>query len=280
VTKEYRDAQAKQQRGPVIPASDITSAVTDLGVSASDTLFVHAGMQGALRVEGATPAEKMDTVLAGFEACVPNGVLALPTFTYSFCRGESFDIDHSPSTVGGLTEHFRHKPDVRRTPEPIFSTAIRGEAPRAWEERLFAVGDKDCFGEDSVFAYLHAVDSKLLFFGVGFEYCTFIHRVEQYLGLPYRYMKDFSGDVVVQGSARPVTASYFVRDLESDVEDEFRPLARELEARGEARTMRLPKGPHLFVVGAQAVSEVAVEMVGRHPDFLLRRGHPVETLAG
>src|SRR5206468_7558871 len=130
-----------------------------------------------------------DLIVTGVQTC------ALP-ISYSFCNGEPFDIRESPSTVGALSERFRMLPEVRRTADPIFSTAVMGRVPPEWERPLFAVGDRDCFGEESVFAYLRRSSAKLAFFGVGFEFCTFVHHVEQLLGVPYRYMKDFSGTVV------------------------------------------------------------------------------------
>jgi aminoglycoside 3-N-acetyltransferase len=257
----------------MISAVEITDALRQAGVQPGDVLFVHAGLQSALRVAGDGREAKMGTVLDALDAAVPDGVLMLPTFTYSFCRGEDFDVARSPSTVGMLTESFRGRPDVRRTPEPIFSVAVRGRLPGAWEERLFRVGDVDCFGEDSVFAYLREADAKLLFFGVGFEFCTFMYLVEQRSHVSYRYFKDFSGDVVDGPRRERVTASYYVRRLDEDVENAFLPLAGELLARGLAVETRLPRGPRLLYAPARAVHDVAVEQLARDPEYLLTRGH-------
>jgi aminoglycoside 3-N-acetyltransferase len=232
-------------------------------------------MQSAIRAEGSTREQKMDTVLAGFDGAVPDGVLMLPTFTYSYCRGEDFDVDASPSTVGMLTERFRGRPGVRRTPEPIFSTAVLGTLDPVWEEKLFRVGDVDCFGEASVFAHLYDVDAKLLFFGVGFEFATYVYLVEERRRVPYRYMKAFTGAVIRDGERTPTTAEYFVRHLDQDVENEFGPLAGELLARGAAVETRIPKGPRILVAGARAVHDVAMERMDDNPDFLLARGHEV-----
>ena len=242
-------------------------------MAAPDVLFVHSGLQGALRLRGDTRGQKMDTLLDGLEAAVPEGVLAMPAFTYSFCAGEDFDVQGSPSTVGMLTEHFRGREGVRRTPEPLFSTAIRGRLPENWEERLFAVRDVDCFGPESIFAFLHESNAWLLFFGVGFEFCTFLYFVEQRLRVPYRYDKPFEGDVIVSGARHAVTASYHVRDLEAGVENDFRPLGRELVERGLASEMRLERGPRLLCCRAGDVHDVAVEKVRQAPDYLLARGH-------
>lgn len=257
----------------MITAADITGALRELGVAPGDTMYAHSGMQGAIRAEGAGREEKMDTVLQGFDDAVADGVLMLPTFTYSYCRGEDFDVAASESTVGMLTERFRARPGVRRTPEPIFSTAVRGALPATWDEKLFRIGDVDCFGEDSVFAHLLEVDAKLVFFSVGFEFCTYLYLVEERLRVPYRYMKPFTGSVIRDGEATPTTARYFVRYLDQDVENDFEPLAAELLRRGDARELKMDRGPRIVVVGARAVHDVAVERIAANPDFLLARGH-------
>jgi aminoglycoside 3-N-acetyltransferase len=259
----------------VITAGDITRALADLGVGPRDTLFVHSGLKGALRLAGSTREEKLATLAGGLRDSVPEGLLILPAFTYSFTgESEPFHLATSPSTVGVLSEYFRTLPGVRRTADPLFSCGVLGELPEPWAQRLMAVGDVDCFGERSIFAMLAELDAKILFIGVDFEFCTYVFHVEQVLRVPYRYFKDFHGTVVDGGAATPVTARYYVRDLESDVVNTFTPLARDLLADGAARGARLERGPELFVTSARAVSAGIERGMASNPDYLLRRGHP------
>ncbi len=258
----------------MIDAADIAGALADLGVGPRDTLFVHSGLKGALRLAGATREEKLATLAGGLRDGVPDGLLILPAFTYSFTgESEPFDLATSPSTVGVLSEYFRTLPGVRRTADPLFSCGVLGELPEPWARRLYSVGDVDCFGEHSIFAMLAELDAKILFIGVDFEFCTYVFRVEQELRVPYRYFKDFQGTVVDGGEAAVVTARYYVRDLDSDVVNTFTPLARDLLAAGDAGSARLDRGPELFVTGARAVSAAARRGIATNPDYLLRRGH-------
>ncbi|MEA2359016.1 MAG: aminoglycoside 3-N-acetyltransferase [Solirubrobacteraceae bacterium] len=260
-------------RTSAIGARDVERALRRLGVGRRDTLWVHAGLQTALKMEGTTPAEKVATVLRGLDRTVAEGTLVIPTFTYSFARGEDYDVASSPSTVGVLGERFRHLPGVVRTADPMFSAAVRGPLRRPWASRLLEVRDTDCFGARSVFAYLREVDARLLFLGVGFGYCTFVHHVEQRLRVPYRSFKDFAGVVRDGDRAVRTTARYFVRDLESDVESLFGPLGDALLESGAARRATLPGGPALLLTSARAVEAETVRRVRERPDFLLRRGH-------
>jgi aminoglycoside 3-N-acetyltransferase len=255
----------------VIAARDIRRALRDLGVRADDTLWVHAGLQTALHMAGETPDQKLATVLDGLDATVACGVLALPTFTYSFTHGEDYDVAASPSTVGVLSERFRHRAGVRRTADPIFSAAVRGRLPEVWERRLFEPGDTDCFGEHSIFAFLYEADAKLLFLGVGFAYCTFVYHAEQRLGVPYRYFKEFAGTIRDGERIVPATARYFVRDLDAGVVNDFDALAGALLASGAAVRQKLPRGPALLVTSARAVEAEAVRRVREDPGFLVAR---------
>jgi len=257
----------------VIAAADITSALAGLGVQTNDTLFVHSGLKGALRLAGSTREEKLATLTDGLRDNVSEGLLILPAFSYSFTRGEPYDRHNSPSAVGVLSEHFRMLPGVRRTADPIFSCALLGALPSAWEQRLLAVGDHDCFGPGSVFALLAESDAKLLFLGVDFEMCTFVHHVEQRLGVPYRQLKDFHGTVLDGDRKTPTRARYFVRDLDADVESHFGPLAAALLAGGGAAAAELERGPRLFLTSACAVSQEIERRLPECPDYLLRRGH-------
>lgn len=262
---------ARQQ--PLITSSDITAALRGLGIERTDTLLVHSDVRAALRVEGSTVAHKVETIIEALEETVAGGTLMMPTFTYSFCRGDDFDLDASPSTVGALTEAFRLRKGVWRTAEPLFSTAVRGPLPAEWERDLRAIGDKECFGELCVFALLRERAAKILFFGTGFETCTFVHYLEQREGVPYRYMKDFTGIVVAGGRRRRVTASYYVRRPHQDVDNHLAPLCSALLADGAAQAADLADGPSLLVTDTQSVERVVHRELSANPDFLLARGH-------
>ena len=257
----------------MIRAQDISAALSDLCVAGDDVLFVHSGLRDSLRVAGDTARQKMATVLEGLRGAVPSGTLMMPTFTYSFCRGEPFDVDRSPSTVGVLTELFRRQPGVRRTAEPLYSVAIEGRLRPESEERLFGVCDRECFGSHSIFAYLEEVDAKLLFYGVDLNACTYVHRVEQIGAVPYRFMKAFPGIVRHEETETRVTANYFVRELRTGTEVHLAPLSDRLLAQGVARAVQLPDGPSLLVVDVRSLAARAAKELATNPFFLVRDGH-------
>ncbi len=254
----------------MITAGDITGKLAEMGVATHDALFVHAGMQSALRVAGDRPVDKLDTVLAGLLGAVPDGLLVMPTFTYSATENDVFDPATTPSTVGALTEQMRAHPRARRTLEPNFSCVLIGATSPDWEQRLFAPGDTDAFGDEGIFGLLRGRDAKLLFLGVSFRFCTYVHHVEQRLGVPYRYIKEFPAVVRVEGADHRVTARYFVRRLD-EVAPYFDSLADALAESGRSTTASLAGGPRLLLTDAAAVLETAKEGLASDPDFLVRR---------
>jgi aminoglycoside 3-N-acetyltransferase len=263
----------------LISAAQITTAVRGLGVRPGDTLFVQAELRSSLHVEGRTREQKLATIVAGLRGAVGDGTLILPAFSYSFCRGESFDPDTSECDLGPLPEYFRTLPGVRRTLDPIFSASVLGPVPAEWHGRLFEQPSTDALGDSGIFGFLRDVNAKLLLYGVHFNACSFAHHVEQLAGVPYRYWKEFPGTARTPAGERSFTVRYFVRDLETDTASNFNPLGDALLDGGRARVTAIPKGPKLTVTDAQSVVDVGLEKLAEHPEYLLRRGHQDAELA-
>lgn len=260
----------------MIDAQDISAALRGLGLDGGP-LLVHSDLSRCLGVRGRTRQDKLQTVVDGLEHAQNGGALLLPAFTYSYCRGEDYDPLRSPSMVGLMGEWARGLHGSRRTLDPIYSVVVRGSLPAAWERRLFAVADTDCFGPRSVFAYLREVNARILFLGVEPTANTFVHHLEQVLGVGYRYFKTFTGAIVTPAGRRPTRARFFVRDLEADVETHLAPLVDSLKRVGGAASTRLHRGPRLTMTSAGAVEDVVRDELAANRDFLLRRGHAAPT---
>ena len=257
----------------MITAGDISAALADLGVQPDDTLFVHSDVRTSLRLEGARLPDKLVTLADGLAGAVPAGTLVVPTFSYSFTRGEDFDVDASASTVGAFSDWYRKRPGVRRTADPLFSVAYEGSLGDDWDQALCTPGDTVAFGEASVFARLRQLDAKLLCWGIGIEALTFAHYTEQYLQVPYRFIKDFAGVVHAGGRATEVRSSYYVRELKRETEIFLGPLGEVLLDEGRARAAKLPRGPALFLTDTGSALATIERELQSNPDFLLRRGH-------
>lgn len=238
---------------------DFVDALKALGIKEEDTLFVHADIIsfGKLRC---FDRKKLSDALVGALKKAAHTII-MPTFTYSFCKGECFNVEYSPSTVGTLTEHFRKMPDSVRSLHPIFSVSISGDTS------LQAVG-KDSFDKDSIFGKLHAKKGKLLFFGAPFQSCTFIHYVEQMHGVKYRYMKTFEGTIKTADREYNEKVTYFVRDLEKKVNLDLLRLEKHLIQKGLMKEARLGEG-RLLVIDAEALFDEGSKLLAQDPYYFL-----------
>jgi len=196
-----------------IYGADITEALRKSGIREGDTLFIHSD----IAVFGKLKCRDRELLLDGIlnsirKAAGPEGTIVMPAFTYSFCKGEDFETEKTPSTVGILTEHFRKQPETIRSSHPIFSVAAEGSKASEMTDT-----DMDSFGVKSSFANLVKLDGKLVFFGASVHSITFIHHIEQMHGIPYRFMKTFSGNIIQKGQASPAEATFLVRYLDKSV---------------------------------------------------------------
>ncbi len=166
----------------------------------------------------------------------PEGTVLIPTFNWGFCKGETFDIRKTVSKTGALGNAALRRADFKRSKHPLYSFMIWGKD----RELLTEMDPKDAFGADSVFGYLHRNKAKALVIGLPtLSGLTFIHYVEQMVGVPYRYSKDFTaGYIDDAGVESQRTYSMYVRDLDMDPRhiEGFKPLGDILENKGISLT--------------------------------------------
>ncbi len=169
----------------------------------------------------------IDTLL---EKVGPEGTVLIPTFNWGFCKGETFDIRKTVSRTGALGNAAIRRDDFKRTKHPIYSFMVWGKDT----EKLTGMDPKDGFGPGSIFEYMHRENAKALVVGLHtMAGLTFCHYVEQAVGVPFRYVKDFTAEYIdEEGNSSLKTYSMCVRDLDMDPQyvDDFRPLGNILEA--------------------------------------------------
>lgn len=245
------------------------AALRDVGLAPGMTVFSHSniGFFG-FPAEGRTPAIAGQTILGAFlDVLGPDGVLAVPTFTYSFAKGEDFDPDRTPSACGVFAEMLRRHPDAVRSADPMFSVAAIGAGAAA----LTANAPPDCFGEDSFWGRFLRRDGWICNLNCDAG-STFLHYVERRLGVPYRFAKTFRGNVLRNGLARPATAIHFCRDLDrpEDVAA-FERFDRRAREAGIVRTARVGRG-EIVAMRAAAVLAFLERELPREPRLLTQGG--------
>lgn len=144
----------------------------------------------------------------------PEGTLLVPTFNWDFCSGKGFDYKKSKSQTGALGNVALKRADFKRTKHPIYSFAVWGKG----QEELCAMENKDAWGDGTPFSYMQEKEGKALIIGLeNTKGLTSKLHNEQVVGVPYRYIKDFTAPYTDEaGNTSMKTYSMNVRDYDMD----------------------------------------------------------------
>ena len=253
-----------------IAPADVTDALRSVGVAPGSVVLVHPDAIVAAQFPPMSSEERLDLLIRAIEAAIGStGTLLMPVYSYSFTKGEVYDICHTPSAVGMVTERFRSRPGVCRSGDPIFSFAMRG----ALAPELCALPVQECFGSMSVFAALHRLNAHLVDLGCSLSRGgTFVHYVETAHGVDYRYKKTFSGTVVLpNGQTQECSVIYNVRDLSRKSEGDFRRLQQRLAEDGSLRSADIGRS-RIIAVTANDCFNTAWKMLDEDPVSLIAEG--------
>ena len=185
----------------------LKDALLRVEADSSDVLYIHSGLNfGQPNAE----LSRRDLLSRILEILLDLNVetLCMPTYTFSFCNGESFHHLRSKSKMGVLNEFFRIQPEAKRSLDPLMSVSIIGG-----NTKLVANLGTKSIGEASTFQKLETAKSpKFLFLGVNLGDCfTHMHYLEWKAQVPYRYEREFTGIVNDGINNFEVSQTLFVR---------------------------------------------------------------------
>lgn len=217
-------------------------ALQDSGIKNGDVVFFHIDTMIALFMEGEFQDDKFQKILDGIEEAVGSeGTIIIPTFTYSFCKGEVFDVLNTKcrkEEMGLFPNFILNTKNFIRTPDPLFSVAIKGKRV----EEFSKVSYIDSFGEGGVFDLLYKLDGKICCIGCSLDRATFIHYCEKKIGTTYRYDKQFSGLISHRdGRDEECTVNYYVRNLEMKLTSDLSLLKNNLKNDGRLMVSSLSR---------------------------------------
>jgi aminopeptidase-like protein/aminoglycoside N3'-acetyltransferase len=177
--------------------SELIDALKGVGIKKGDTVFSCINMPDVYKQKEKLENESLFNIIldAILEVIDSEGTLLTPIYSYSFYRGEIFDPFKTPSNFGEFSEKFRKCKGVKRSLDPIFS--VGGIGPMV--DALFLDLPKNCFGNDCIYDRLSQIDAKVCIIGARLSSIAAIQHIEQIVGLPYRYIKLFSGYIKRDG---------------------------------------------------------------------------------
>ena len=242
--------------------SDLATAWQDCGVCSGDILLLHSDISRLiLKFRHHAGISPPDAILQSFlKALGPEGTLLLPSFSFAFSRSAYFDIRHTPSEMGVLTECARHHPAALRTHHPLASFVVMGAEAQRFKNLSHFSG----WGQDSPLALLHQLRGKIAVLDVCEKRSmTFYHYVEEHHQVPYRFHKIFMGSYVdAQGHPSPCKASLFVRRLDLGIVTNTRAMGEYLWQQGLYQGQRPGTGCGLRVIRAEDVFRETTEVIG------------------
>ncbi len=218
-----------------VSLEQVIACLRQVGLTQGDGLLVHSALQFLGRPRGG-----VGMYLEAIWAVIgPAGTVAVPTFNFAFARGQPYDPQHTPSVgMGAFSEYVRCLPQARRTPHPMQSLAIIGR----YAEDLAGRDTPSAFDPGSAFERMLELDFKLLLLGADEQAISMIHYCEQRAQVPYRYWKDFIGNVCTPAGCQQRTYRMYVRDLGLNPQLTLKPIVAELKARGQWSSVSLNYG--------------------------------------
>jgi aminoglycoside N3'-acetyltransferase len=163
----------------------------------------------------------------------------VPTFNFDFCRGEPYDPQETPSKgMGAFSEYVRQLPSAVRSPHPMQSVAAVGR----YAHELTGRDTVSAFDPGSAFERMLELDFKLVLLGAHISASSIYHYSEYRFQVPYRYWKDFQGQVRTPDGWQTRTYRMYVRDEKIQPQLTADPVQELLEARQQWHAVPLNYG--------------------------------------
>lgn len=214
----------------------LLEALYAIGLQRGDGVMVHSALHFLGRPEGGAEmilhvlAETLGVDLEDPSPEASQGTLVVPTFNFAFARGEPFDLQTTPSVgMGTFSELVRQHHLARRTPHPLQSVAVIGR----YASDLAGRHTPGAFDRGSAFERMIELDFKILLLGADVQAISLLHYAEQRVGVPYRYWKEFRGQVRLSDRWEDRTYRMYVRDLDLDPRIDLHPVQHRLEEQGK-----------------------------------------------
>lgn len=179
--------------------ASLISDLKSMGIDPTGTTLMHSSMKSIGAVENGA-----DTVLDALSDYMEEGLLVLPTHTWSYINASNpkFYLESSPSCVGILPELFRKRQGVQRSYHPTHSVAALGK-----EAAVFVQGDEQwdtpCH-RGSAWGRLLDRQATIILVGVDLRRNTFIHGIEEWMDIQGRLTDGHEPLVTVLGDGTEI----------------------------------------------------------------------------
>ncbi|AZS13388.1 AAC(3) family N-acetyltransferase [Paenibacillus lutimineralis] len=224
------------------------------------TLLVHSSMKSIGEVDGGA-----DTVLDALSEYMQEGLLVLPTHTWSYINADNpkFYVETSPSCVGILPELFRGREGAIRSYHPTHSVAALGE-----DAAEFVAGaelcDTPCHRE-SPWGKLLDRQATIMLVGVDLRRNTFIHGIEEWVDIPGRVTDSHEQLFVVLGDGTEIPVPSR-RHYGLSWSEHFWKVEKILEREGAIRKIKFGDAV-TWICDTVQMTDILTKMLHENPDL-------------
>ena len=169
----------------MLTKQDIFDFLKDAGVKHDDKVTIHCSLRAIGRIENGA-----DGLIDAFCEYLSDGLFIVPTHTWDkVCRQSPYyDVRTTVSDIGTLAEVAAFRKDGVRSLHPTHSVTVFGK-----DAAEFVRGEEKCASPaplGSCISRLYEENGKVLLIGVGHERNTYLHSVDERLGIPDRLNLD------------------------------------------------------------------------------------------
>lgn len=183
----------------MLTKNDIHKFLKDNGIKADDKITVHASLRSVGDIENGA-----DGLIDGICSYLIEGLLLIPTHTWDNVGKDSpfYDVRTTEPCIGTLAKVAAFRKDGIRSLHPTHSVTAFGKGAAEYIKGEEKCGSPAPVG--SAISRLYEEGGKVLLIGVGHERNTYLHSVDERLGIPDRLrsegfvitIKDYEGNTL------------------------------------------------------------------------------------
>ena len=189
----------KLKSAPQLTANDFHQALTDVILPQDQVIVIYSAIWTFAGYFDYDIPKIPDLLLDIIEDVVgKNRTILFPTFCAAeFVKTRKYDLVRTqPKESGILSERALLRKGFTRTQTPLHSFAAKG--PKASE--VMGLPSATSWGPGSILAWMGSANARLCPLGLPWKKaCSYFHRIEETLQVPYRYYKRFAGTLYHDG---------------------------------------------------------------------------------
>ena len=169
----------------MVTKQDIFAFLNSAGIRHDDKVTIHCSLRSIGRIENGA-----DGLIDAFSEYLSDGLFIVPTHTWDKVWRNSpfYDVRSTVPDIGTLAEVAAFRKDGIRSLHPTHSLAVFGKG-----REEFVKGEEKCASPSPVgscISRLYEENGKVLLVGVGHDKNTYLHSVDERLGIPDRLNPD------------------------------------------------------------------------------------------